>query len=248
MRNALQLILPKLISHRGASDDAPENTIAAFARALQMGSNWVEFDVMLSNDGVAFVIHDTTLTRTTNGNGDVGLVSSAYLQSLDAGSWFSAQYIGEPIPKLSTVIDWLNQHAMNANIEIKPYPGQEIQTAAVVIAEIVKLWSSNKILPLISSFSASAIDYVHQHAPELPIGALFGRNMSASLQRALELNAYSVHMEKSSCTSARVAQFKQAGYVVCAYTVDTVNEAKRLFNLGVDTIFSNRTDLLGLIE
>ena len=113
--------LPKLIGHRGACAYAPENPIASFNKAQSLGCRFIEFDVMCSQDGEPFVFHDETLKRTSNGKGDLGLSSADYIQSLDAGSWFSKTFAGEKIPHFKEVLQWLIGNNMQANIEIKPY-------------------------------------------------------------------------------------------------------------------------------
>src|SRR5687767_2537589 len=110
---------PPVIAHRGASFYAPENTMAAFRKAAQLGVNWVEFDVVATKDGMPVVFHDDELNRTTNGVGMLSDYSHAYLQTLDAGSWFDARFAGETIPTLAQVLTFLAEMKLNANIELK---------------------------------------------------------------------------------------------------------------------------------
>src|SRR5438445_1086012 len=117
--------MSRLIAHRGASALAPENTLAAFRKAGEIGAKWVEFDVMLAADGEAVVIHDDTLDRTTNAKGNVCDYPYSYLQTLDAGSWFNPQFSHEKIPTLAEVIGVLRHCKLAANIEIKPSVGKE---------------------------------------------------------------------------------------------------------------------------
>ena len=131
----------QIIGHRGASAYAPENTMASFRWAQFMGCHYIEFDVMLSADGHPFVFHDETLNRTTNGRGKFGMMSAEYIQSLDAGKWFSRQFINEKIPSLQTVLEWLLMSDVKANIEIKPYPGTTEQTTVAVLTHL------NRYLP-----------------------------------------------------------------------------------------------------
>jgi glycerophosphoryl diester phosphodiesterase len=104
-----------VIGHRGASAYAPENTLVAFDKALSLGCQFIEFDVMCSADGEPFIIHDDHLKRTTNGRGEVGLVDAAYLKTLDAGSWFSRDFKGERIPHLREALKWLSFSGVQAN-------------------------------------------------------------------------------------------------------------------------------------
>src|SRR4051812_12709361 len=105
-------------AHRGCSQDAPENTLAAFSRALDVGADLVEFDVHVSADGDVIVIHDDKVDRTTNGSGEVARLRTEEIKTLDAGSWFSDAYAGEPVPLLDEVLDLLKGRAVPL-IEIK---------------------------------------------------------------------------------------------------------------------------------
>lgn len=238
-----KVVLDPIICHRGASAYAPENTLCAFEKAYVMGSRWVEFDVVLSADGDAFVFHDTGLERTSNGFGEIGLMSSAYLKTLDAGAWFGDAFAGEPIPTLQTVLRWLNQRGMHANIELKPYPGKETETAS----EVSRLLSLEPqcIQVLISSFALQALAFYREKDPNMPLGVLFERWPKQGLALAHDLNACSIHLNQHRLTPQRVSTLKQQGFLVCAYTVNRRWQASRLYRMGVDAIFSNHPDLLG---
>ena len=99
--------LAPVIGHRGAAKRAPENTLAGLRRAHELGAAWVEFDVMLSGDGVPILIHDETLERTTDGHGAVPDHGLAAIRELDAGAWFAPAYAGERVPTLEEAIDLL---------------------------------------------------------------------------------------------------------------------------------------------
>ncbi|KTD25744.1 glycerophosphodiester phosphodiesterase [Legionella maceachernii] len=236
--------LERIIGHRGASAYAPENTIAAFDRAFAMGCRYLEFDVMLSADGEPFVFHDESLKRTTNGKGEIGLVTAEYLQSLDAGKWFSRRFLGEKIPHLRDVLQWLTFSDVKANIEIKPYPGTSEQTTVAVLSHINRYWPQSKPLPLVSSFDLAALTLCHSLSPEMPLGLLLDEWDKDWLVKAKELQCYSVHFNKRALTAARVQQIKEQGYVLCVYTVNRKRQAKKLFDWGVDAVFSDYPDLL----
>ena len=162
----------QLIGHRGARGLAPENTISAFEKARELGCNFIEFDVMLSSDGIPFIFHDENIKRTTNGRGKFGLLTAEYLQSLDAGRWFSKKFKGEKIPTLNEAIQWLNTTNIRANIEIKPYPGTTDETTIALLTHLNRYWPADKELPLISSFSLEALTLTRSISPEIPIGFL----------------------------------------------------------------------------
>src|SRR5690625_6609337 len=112
---------PLIIAHRGASGNAPENTLAAFQLAVEEGADGIELDVHLSKDGELVVIHDDTLDRTTNGTGRVQDKDLDELKTYDAGSWFDSKFASERIPLLQEVIDILPDDVF-LNVEIKNSP------------------------------------------------------------------------------------------------------------------------------
>ena len=199
---------------------------------------------MLNSEGEAFIFHDENLKRTTNGRGEFGLMSTEYIRSLDAGGWFSKQFRGEKIPSLEEAINWLTTSEMQANIEIKPYPGQTEQTTIAVLTQINRCWPQDKKLPLISSFDHEALKICRSFAPEIPIGLLLDKWQDNWLQLAKELDCFSVHLSKRAATAARVSTIKQHGYVVIVYTINRKRKAEKLFEWGVDAVFSDYPDLL----
>ncbi len=234
----------QVIGHRGAAALAPENTLAGFNKAYELGCRFIEFDVMLNADGDAFVFHDTSFKRTTNGRGEVGLASTDYLQSLDAGKWFSKRFTGERIPTLHLALDWLTDNQMQANIEIKPYPGFVEQTTISVLMHINRYWPSEKSLPLVSSFNFDALTLCHRLSPEMPLGLLLEQWRDDWLSLARSIECVSVHLAIRDATKARIQDIKQQGFAVCVYTVNRKRLAQKLFNWSVDAVFSDYPDLL----
>ena len=236
----------QIIAHRGASAYAPENTLASFNQALKMGCRFIEFDVMLSADGLPFVFHDTTLKRTSNGRGDFGLVNADYIQSLSAGAWFSKRFKDEKIPSFSEVLVWLLENDVHANIEIKPYPGTESQTAVAVLTHLNRYWPLGKKFPLISSFSSDALVLCRNLSPEIPLGYLMDKWQDDCVKQARKLECYSIHISRRLATKARIQQLKAEGFFVYVYVVNSKQQALKLFELGVDAVFSDYPDLLGM--
>src|SRR5258708_6429242 len=117
--------LPRVIGHRGACGLAPENTVASFRKAAELGVRWVEFDVHLSADGIPVVIHDDTVNRTTTGRGAVASLSLIELQALDAGTWFEPRFQGEYVPTLEAIVTLLGKLGLGAVVEINPSPATE---------------------------------------------------------------------------------------------------------------------------
>lgn len=234
--------LEKVISHRGASAYVPENTLLAFETALDLGSHWVEFDVTLSHDGEAFVFHDDTLNRTTNGKGDFISASSSYIRSLDAGAWFHKKYCNLRIPTLKETLIWLLEHHVHANIEIKSYPTSQL--TLTVLEQIEQYWPKISPLPLVSSFDYQALRLCHQKRPDLPLGWLLDKWSDNWLEDAKAIDCFAINLSRQIATQKRIQQIKSAGYAVCVYTVNRRSEAFKLFDWGVNAVFSDYPDLL----
>ena len=236
--------MERIIGHRGAAAYAPENTLAAFEKARALGCHFIEFDVMLSADGEAFIFHDDNIKRITNGRGEFGLISSDYIRQLDAGRKFSKKFTGEKILSLQEAMTWLNSSGLHANIEIKPYPGQTEATTIAVLTHINRYWPQDKKLPLVSSFDLDALILCHSIAPEIPLGLLLDKWQDNWLKLARDLQCLSVHLSKRAATKARVMAIKEQGYLVYVYTVNWKRKANKLFSWGVDAVFSDYPDLL----
>lgn len=235
------LNLPKVIAHRGASGYAPENTFAAMKKAHELGATWVEFDVMLTKDGEAVVIHDEDLQRTTNGRGKVSDYTLAELEKLDAGSWFAPEFSGERIPELAKMLDYLQQLHIGINLEIKPTPGQEVATAKKIADILASHWLAGLPL-LISSFSLATLEAFKKLAPNYPIGLLM-KNWNDNWQTAADsLGSYSVHLKQQLLNQRRIEAIKNTDYQLLSYTINDPFRANQLWQWGVDSVFSDFAD------
>ena len=114
---------PLFVAHRGGGSLAPENTLSAMRTGTQFGYKMAEYDVKLSSDGVAILMHDSVLDRTTNGKGSAGDLTFSQIAALDAGSWYSPGFAGETVPTLEAIARYTQAVGMASNIEIKPTPG-----------------------------------------------------------------------------------------------------------------------------
>jgi glycerophosphoryl diester phosphodiesterase len=161
------------VAHRGAGKLAPENTLAAFRLGACYGFRAFECDVKLSADGLPFLLHDATLDRTSNAQGTAGERSWSDLAQLDAGSWHSRTFAGEPLPSLAAIARFCLTNGYALNLEIKPTPGDADRTGRVVAQAVRTLWGANVAAgrsswPLLSSFEPQALDAARIAAPELP--------------------------------------------------------------------------------
>lgn len=233
---------PPVIAHRGASYYAPENTLAAFREAKKLGAKWVEFDVMLTADGEAVVIHDETLQRTAQTAGYVLDYPYSFIKTLDAGSWFSPTFSQEKIPTLRQVIELLNELQLSANIEIKAQDGHEVVTVKAVLDSVQRYWHVKDAVPLISSFSLPILEQVRLQSNESCIGYLMNEWQSNWEKNCNQLRAVTVNVNEKNLTPERAALVKSTQRSLLAYTVNNAVRAQELFVWGVDAVFTD--DLL----
>jgi glycerophosphoryl diester phosphodiesterase len=238
---------PRVIAHRGAGRFAPENTLAAIREGHARGFRAVEFDVMLSADGVAVLIHDETLERTTNGRGEVANTDHATLRRLDAGSWLDPRFRGEPIPDFSEAAALCASLGLWANIEIKPAPGHEEATGREAARTATKVWSTTerRHQPLLTSFSEAALVAAREVAPHLPRGLLVDTVPDDWERRLKSLDCVSLNCNQDRLEVHTARAVVAAGYGLAAWTVNDPAIARRLFDWGVHALFTDRLDLLG---
>jgi glycerophosphoryl diester phosphodiesterase len=242
---------PFWTAHRGAGRLAPENTMAAFRLGAQHGYRMFECDAKLSADGIAFLMHDATLNRTTNAAQALGELASmvggdhtwATLSQLDAGSWHSTIHAGEPLPTLQAVSRMCAANAHNLNIEIKPTPGSGPRTGVVIAAEVARYFALAAAPPLLTSFDHEALEGAAVVAPELARGLLLARLNDGWLEQALQLGCSAVVCDYSLWRSELVAVAHAAGMRCLSYTVNDEPTARWLIALGTDGIITDRIDL-----
>jgi glycerophosphoryl diester phosphodiesterase len=235
---------PLVIGHRGASAVAPQNTLAAFRKAMELGADGVELDVQLSADGVPVVMHDFTVDRTTDGTGPVRSKTLAELKALDAGSTFSPQFVGERIPTLSQVLAGLEGKLL-VNVELKDFNPRGSGLEAPVV-EVARKHAMEKRV-LFSSFNPLALRRVKRLAPDIPAGLLYAEDLPIYLRRAW-LAPFIPHEARhphfSMVTESLIKWCHGHGLRVNTWTVDDPAEMRRLIALGVDGILTNTPDVL----
>ena len=235
----------RLVAHRGAGKLAPENTLAAFQLGFAHGYRMFECDIKLSSDNVGYLMHDSTLDRTTNGKGSPLAMPWAQLQRLDAGAWHSAQYAGERVPTLQLITDFIQSNNCLINFEIKPVPGAEAQTGAEVARQVRALWQGQATPPLLSSFSEEALSAARDAAPELPRALLATRVPPADwLARCQALGCVAFASHYSVMTPEVIARCDAAGLRKVVYTVNDAATALALLAAGVDTVITDEVALI----
>jgi len=234
---------PLWIAHRGAGKLAPENTLAAFRLGASHGHTAFECDVKLSADGVLFLLHDDTLDRTTSGRGAAGPRPWAELSRLDAGSWHSAAYAGEPIASFEAIAAYCTANAHRVDLEIKPSPGADLETGRAVGHAVRRLWHGTPVL--LSSFKTQALTGARDSAPELPRALLLDKLWPGCLETAASLDCAAIITDHRLMDAPLLAQIHAAGRRALVYTVNDEPRARELIALGIDSIVTDAVDRFG---
>jgi len=230
---------PRWIAHRGAGKLAPENTLAAFRLGASHGYRAFECDVKLSADGVPFLLHDATLQRTSSGHGIAGKLDWSALARLDAGSWHSRGYAGEPLPSLDAIAAFCLRNGHALNIEIKPTPGTEAATGRAVALEAARLWSGAALPPLLSSFEPEALRAAQAAVSGLPRALLLDSLRAGWLDEARALGCAGVVTNYAVMDAGVLSQVHAAGMRALVYTVNDPAEVLRLVGMGIDGIITD---------
>lgn len=237
--------IPRIIAHRGANNVAPENTIMALNKAHELGAKWVEFDVMMTRDGIAIVHHDWKVNRTTNGKGFVRRLSYHQIEKLDAGSWFEPLFKDEKIPSLNKWLERCAQLKMGINLEMKATRKKSAKLLAEQIAIAIKsYWNTTLSIPLLSSFSINCLQAMREQSPDYLLGYVIDRWRKDIFNILDDFNCVSLHLNYKILSAKRVELIKSTGRKILAYTVNDKTIAKELFDMGVDAIFTDNLVLM----
>jgi glycerophosphoryl diester phosphodiesterase len=233
---------PRWVAHRGAGRLAPENTLAAFRLGARHGYRAFECDVKLAADGVPFLLHDATLQRTTSGRGRAADHPWSELARLDAGSWHSRAYAGEPPASLEAVAAFCLENGYALNIEIKPTPGSEPETGRVVAEHAARLWRDAPLPPLFSSFQPAALAAAQAAVPAIPRALLLDSLRAGWLEEAKALGCVAVVTAYPLMDARVLRQLHGEGLRALCYTVNDPAEAARLQAIGVDALITDAVD------
>jgi len=236
-------------AHRGARTVAPENTLAAFKLAADQGADGVELDVQLSADGEIVVIHNDMVDATTDGAGPVADMPLAALRELDAGSYFSPEFAGERIPTLDEVFEEFG-HRLLLNVELKALSAtgdSARRLAAAVVDAIRRHGLASRVL--LSSFNPLALRAVKRIDRSLPVGYLYAPDLPLPLAKGWLARPFIGRHEARhphySMVDAHYMQWaRRRAYRVNVWTVNDVEDIRRMRDLGVDMIISDRPDLV----
>ena len=232
-------LLPPVIGHRGVAACAPENTLAGLRKAKELGCRWVEFDVRLTADRQLILLHDQRLERTTDGRGKAIALPLATIRRSDAGCRFSTSFRGEQVPTLAEAVAVLGELGIGANIELKAAHGRGAETGALASAMLRQLWPRPLPEPLVSSFDHEALAGARAANPEVLLGLLFHVVPENWQLMAESIGCSTIHANHRGLHPALVADIRDAGYPVLAYTVNDTLRARTLFSWGVTSVFSD---------
>jgi glycerophosphoryl diester phosphodiesterase len=230
---------PLVLGHRGASADAPENTLAAFHRAMAQGADGFELDVWRCDSGEPVVIHDRSTARTADAALDVRATSWSRLKALDAGGWKGERFRGERIPLLAEVLEAFP--AAVINVELKSDGVGDPRLAAGVARLVRSLRAEERVLA--SSFDYALLGAFRLAAPRVPAGLLFAADQRWELREWLGcalLQPGAVHPERTLASEVRIAEWTRRGLAVNVWTVDEPAEVERLACAGVAAVIGNR--------
>ncbi len=225
------------IAHRGSSGSFPENTRAAFEKAIETGVDVIETDCQLSKDGHVVVIHDERLDRTAGVKGLVRGKSLKQLKKLDVGAWFKKSFQGERILTLEELMEIVGD-SVELNLEIKSWP----KGLSGIELKLLFILSHYDFLgrTIFSSFDYRCLRRVRELAPEARIGILHAAGMKEEpFQAASEVRAYSVHVEKGAVSGRFLEDARRLGLKSFVWTVNEVEEMEEVLSLGADGIISD---------
>lgn len=231
---------PFWFAHRGAGKEAPENTLVAFRTGMAAGFRAFECDMQLSLDGEPFLLHDSSLERTTNGEGLASALPWSALAALDAGAWFGAPFTGEPLCSLAALATLAAQRGLALNLELKPSAGEAERVGAGVARWLAAHWRG--VPPLLSSFEAAALAAARDTGAGWPLALLLAQWRADAAALAHKLGAVAVVGHHTALNAGRIAALHARGLRVLAYTVNNATRAHALMDWGIDGLITDRMD------
>ncbi|MDF2726080.1 MAG: glycerophosphoryl diester phosphodiesterase [Paenibacillus sp.] len=225
----------KIIAHRGAAGEAPENTLAAFALGMKQGATGIELDVHLSKDGEIIVCHDTTLNRTTDRQGAISEMTVAEIKQADAGRWFHESFQGERIPLLEEVLD-LVPPSVDINVEIKAGLKELVPPLAELLKRKDRVGSV-----FVSSFDFECLEQLNALVPDVRLALLYNIRMTNQHRMAdlLDCPVYSLHPHWSVLNKHNVQAATSRGLKVYPWTVNKEEGMRSMIDCGVSGIITD---------
>lgn len=241
---------PIIVAHRGASAHAPENTLAAFRRAIDEGAEGIEFDVRLAKDGIAVVHHDRSLRRTAGIDSKISELTATDLSTIDVGSWFRSDegawdYSKERVPSLAATLETLKGFPGRVYIELKAGSGQNPEPFVKEVCKEIRASSiADRII--VKSFRLAFIPHFRANCPEVRTAALFAPKIMTILRKekhlvdiAVEFGAQELSVHYSLATKKLMKKSAKHGLPVTIWTVDHPRLFRRAMKLGVHAVITN---------
>lgn len=224
------------IAHRGAAAECPENTLASFGRAMELGATMIECDLQLTADGHVVVFHDWTVDRTSDGTGTLRDLPLRTLRGLDAGAWKSARFAGERIPTLAEILE-ATEGRVELNLELKTRTGEAL-LALSALSDVAAAGALGRVL--FSSFDMRVLARVREASPRARLGVLWEKPpFDRAFEFAAELGAEALHPWEAAVDRGLVEQAHARGLAVNTWTVNPVDRMLELLSLGVDGLISD---------
>jgi glycerophosphoryl diester phosphodiesterase len=238
-----------VVAHRGASGNAPENTMAAFRCAVELGARFIETDLHLTRDARVVALHDSTLDRTTTGHGLIHSVSFEEVRALDAGSWFGSRsaksFAGERVPALEEILRFAKERDVIFYLEIKSDANWGIEHA--VVAALRDAGETARVIIL--SFDPATLEAVRRLDSTIATGYLCEHPSSDLVERAVRSGARQIVPCGNLITSALVEEAHLASLSVVTWTINEAEQMRRLIAAGVDGMMSDYPDrLVGILR
>ncbi len=250
-------IFPKIIAHRGASSDAPENSRAAFQKAIEVGAEGIEFDVRLSKEGIPVVFHDASLRRIAQLKHKISDLSIAELHQIDIGSWFNVKnpfkanpaFSNERILTLEQFFEFLNDYKGSLYLEMK-CKNKEIKPLVEAVAKVVK---DSKFVDqiVLKSFKLEAVKQARKLLPQTTTAALFApkilnifKKRSHIIEKAEDCKANQLSIHFSMATKKLVEKARLSSFPTVIWTADNPIWVKRATNIGIVAIITNNPERL----
>jgi glycerophosphoryl diester phosphodiesterase len=234
---------PWVIAHRGASGNAPENTLAAFERAVALGAGFIETDLHLTRDARFVAIHDATLERTTNGKGNVKDFTLAEIRKLDAGMWFDREFMGQKVPTLEEIIEFAEKHDVIFYLELKYEAAWGMHHSLMGALEK----SGGAARSIVISSSESTLAALRQVDPSAMMGLIFDEPNQDYAKAGIELGVRQLCPHMSLVSPELVEQAHGLDLQVATWTVDDAAAMRAMIAAKVDGIMTNFPDRLQAI-
>ncbi len=234
----------KIIAHRGASGYAPENTLAAFEKAVGMNAHGIELDVQMSRDKELVVIHDYEVDRTTDGIGKVRQHTAEELRGFDCGSWFDQSFKDQRVLTLEEVFQKMPEDLL-INVEVKNQAKYKDEIAEKLVTLINRHKRRDQVI--ISSFDHDVLKEIHDMKCGIRLGVLLYANLVEpwAYLKGMATEIHSIHSALEYTDSAFIKSAQEQGFKVYVYTVNSRADAQYLQDSGVDGIITNYPDIMG---